>query len=74
MTLPAKGLRSAFDRFLLFYRPLPGPICLLGPAHLSGQAVGDPEVGAMLAQERLDHVLSAIGANAEAAFPKQHSR
>src|SRR5882757_11373099 len=37
------------------------------PAHLGGEAVGDPEVRTMFAEELLDDILAAAGADDEAA-------
>ena len=39
------------------------------PAHLGGEAVGDPDVGAVLAEEVGDHVLAAARPDREAAVP-----
>src|ERR1700674_3789379 len=39
---------------------------LLGPIHLGGEAVGNPEVRAVLAQELFDHGPAAVGVDDEA--------
>src|SRR5258706_3965537 len=39
---------------------------LLGPIHLGGEPVGNPEVRAVLAQELFDHGPAAVGMNDEA--------
>ena len=36
------------------------------PSHLGGEAIGDPEIGADIAEEFLDHLLAAGGADDEA--------